>query len=172
LAAPRRRGGHEPGVRSDHERRPRPRGARRGVARPRRGVHRVRPRLRGYLHRTAYLLCGDGHRAGELVQNALWTHGPTGNRLSATTLEGYGTPTELAVGATAVAAADEAAVSATLTPGADGPSTTAIVQFRDLARYSGWSVTASLSGDRTAWLEDGGPRRWLVEAAVVPALDR
>ncbi|MBA8807726.1 SigE family RNA polymerase sigma factor [Promicromonospora sukumoe] len=47
--------------------------------------------------------------------------------------------------------------------GYDGP---------DLARYPGGSVAASLSGERTAWLEDAGARQWLVEAAVVPTLGR
>ncbi|MFE7503795.1 SigE family RNA polymerase sigma factor [Promicromonospora sp. NPDC057488] len=47
--------------------------------------------------------------------------------------------------------------------GYDGP---------DLARYPGSSVAASLSGDRTAWLEDTGSRQWLVEATVVPTLGR
>ncbi|MFI2361522.1 hypothetical protein [Promicromonospora sp. NPDC019610] len=47
--------------------------------------------------------------------------------------------------------------------GYDGP---------DLARFPGGSVTASLSGDRTAWLEDGGARQWLVEGTVTPTLDR
>ncbi|MFI8528596.1 SigE family RNA polymerase sigma factor [Promicromonospora sukumoe] len=47
--------------------------------------------------------------------------------------------------------------------GYDGP---------DLARYPGGSVAASLSGERTAWLEDAGARQWLVEGAVVPTLGR
>lgn len=47
--------------------------------------------------------------------------------------------------------------------GDDGP---------DLARFPGGSVTASLAGDRTAWLEDAGARQWLVEGAVVPTLER
>jgi RNA polymerase sigma-70 factor (sigma-E family) len=47
--------------------------------------------------------------------------------------------------------------------GHDGP---------DLARFPGGSVTASLAGDRTAWLENAGPRQWLVEGAVVPVLER
>ncbi|MFD7309148.1 SigE family RNA polymerase sigma factor [Promicromonospora sp. NPDC059942] len=42
----------------------------------------------------------------------------------------------------------------------------------DLARFPGESVTGSLSGDRTAWLEDAGARQWLVEGAVNPTLDR
>ncbi|MFD6446225.1 SigE family RNA polymerase sigma factor [Promicromonospora sp. NPDC060204] len=49
------------------------------------------------------------------------------------------------------------------TSGYDGP---------DLARFPGGSVTGSVSGDRTAWLEDAGARQWLVEAAVNPTLDR
>ncbi|MFI2364385.1 SigE family RNA polymerase sigma factor [Promicromonospora sp. NPDC019610] len=47
--------------------------------------------------------------------------------------------------------------------GYDGP---------DLARFPGGSVTASLAGDRTAWLEDAGARQWLVEGTVVPTLER
>jgi hypothetical protein len=47
--------------------------------------------------------------------------------------------------------------------GYDGP---------DLARFPGGSVTASLAGDRTAWLEEAGARRWLVEGTVVPVLER
>lgn len=47
--------------------------------------------------------------------------------------------------------------------GYDGP---------DLARFPGGSVTASLAGDRTAWLEVAAPRRWLVEGAIVPVLER
>jgi hypothetical protein len=47
--------------------------------------------------------------------------------------------------------------------GYDGP---------DLARFPGGSVTAGLAGDRTAWLEEAGARRWLVEGAVVPVLER
>ncbi|MDR7380520.1 hypothetical protein J2S48_000035 [Promicromonospora iranensis] len=47
--------------------------------------------------------------------------------------------------------------------GYDGP---------DLARFPGGSVTASLAGDRTAWLERAGARHWLVEGAVVPVLER
>jgi RNA polymerase sigma-70 factor (sigma-E family) len=47
--------------------------------------------------------------------------------------------------------------------GYDGP---------DLARFPGGSVTAGLAGDRAAWLEEAGARRWLVEGAVVPVLER
>jgi RNA polymerase sigma-70 factor (sigma-E family) len=47
--------------------------------------------------------------------------------------------------------------------GYDGP---------DLARFPGGSVTASLAGDRTAWLENAGTRQWLVEGAVIPVLER
>jgi hypothetical protein len=49
------------------------------------------------------------------------------------------------------------------TSGYDGP---------DLARFPGGSVTASLAGDRTAWLEEAGTRHWLVEGAIVPVLER
>lgn len=47
--------------------------------------------------------------------------------------------------------------------GHDGP---------DLARFPGGSVTASLAGDRTAWLENAGARQWLVEGTIVPVLER
>lgn len=207
--------------------------------------------------------------------HVLWTDGPDGDRLSGTTLDGDGTPTVLGDDVTALAAAADEAVFATLTRQADGPSRAAIslvrdlgeggldadlvaeleldpsveiadlavshdvivwtllptdggpgtlhVQVRgegrdsivrlpgavddlrvsgglvtwtgtdgeagtaylyratpsasgydgpDLARYPGWSVRASLSGDRTAWLEDGGARQWLVEAVVAPTLER
>jgi hypothetical protein len=33
-------------------------------------------------------------------------------------------------------------------------------------------ATASLAGDRTAWLENTGTRQWLVEGAVIPVLER
>ena len=42
----------------------------------------------------------------------------------------------------------------------------------DLARFPGDSTTASLAGDRTAWLEDDRPRRWLVEGTVATTLER
>ncbi|WP_245605764.1 SigE family RNA polymerase sigma factor [Promicromonospora kroppenstedtii] len=51
----------------------------------------------------------------------------------------------------------------TTASGYDGP---------DLARFPGGSVTAGMAGARTAWLEDAGARQWLVEATVVPALER
>ncbi|MFD6138684.1 SigE family RNA polymerase sigma factor [Promicromonospora sp. NPDC060271] len=47
--------------------------------------------------------------------------------------------------------------------GYDGP---------DLARFPGGSVTAAVAGDRTAWLEEAGARRWLVEGAIVRDLER
>ncbi|MFC8796174.1 SigE family RNA polymerase sigma factor [Promicromonospora sp. NPDC057138] len=47
--------------------------------------------------------------------------------------------------------------------GYDGP---------DLARFPGGSVTASLAGNRTAWLETQSPRQWLVECTVTPTLER
>ncbi|GHH65468.1 hypothetical protein [Promicromonospora soli] len=47
--------------------------------------------------------------------------------------------------------------------GYDGP---------DLAGFPGGSVTASLAGDRTAWLENAGTRQWLVGGAVIPVLER
>lgn len=213
---------------------------------------------------------------------ALWTAGVTDDdaRLFATTHDGDGTPTELAAGVTALAADDDEAVAAVLTPGAGGTSTTSIRLFDDLAggdldgtdlvddehdssaevtqvavsddviawtvvpvgggsgalhvldrvgdgdsvvrlpdgvvadlrasgslvswtstgtaaenpadvsylyratpsasghdgpdlaRFPGGSVRASLAGDRTAWLEDTGPRLWLVEGTLVPALER
>jgi hypothetical protein len=214
--------------------------------------------------------------------HALWTAGATydDTRLFAKTLDRQGTPTELAAGVTALAADDDEAVAAVLTPGAGGTSTTSIRLFDDLAggdvegtvlaeiehdpsaevsdiavsddvvawavvptgggpgalyvldrvgngdsvvrlhdgvvddlrasgslvswtstdtaaqnpadvsylyratasasgydgpdlaRFPGGSVTASLAGDRTAWLENAGTRQWLVEGAVVPVLER
>ncbi|PUB32008.1 RNA polymerase sigma-70 factor (sigma-E family) [Promicromonospora sp. AC04] len=211
--------------------------------------------------------------------SALWTSGATDDdtRLFATTLDGDGTPMELAAGVTALGADDDEAIAAVPTPGADGTSTTAFSLFADLtggvpssallfeiehdssaevtqvavsddviawtvvpvgggsgalyvfdrvgdgdsvvrlpdgvvddlrasgslvswtstdtsaqnpadvsylyratasasgydgpdlARFPGGSVTASLAGDRTAWLENAGTRQWLVEGAVVPA---
>lgn len=47
--------------------------------------------------------------------------------------------------------------------GYDGP---------DLARFPGGSVTASLAGDRIAWLENAVTRQWLLEGTVVPGLER
>lgn len=47
--------------------------------------------------------------------------------------------------------------------GYDGP---------DLARFPGGSVTASVAGARTAWLEEAGSRVWLVKAALAPTLER
>jgi RNA polymerase sigma-70 factor (sigma-E family) len=222
-----------------------------------------------------WLLATTGDRA-------LWTAGVTDDdtRLFAVTLDGDGTPTELAAGVTALAADDDEAVAAVLTPGAGGTSTTSIRLFDDLAggdligtalleiehdssaevtqlavsddviawtvmsvgsgsgalyvldrvgdsdsvvqlpdgivtdlrasgslvswtstdtraenpadasylyratasasgydgpdlaRFPGGSVTAGLAGERTAWLENTGARQWLVEGAVVPALER
>lgn len=210
---------------------------------------------------------------------ALWTAGDADDdtRLYATTLDGDGTPTELAAGVTALAAGDDEAVAAVLTPGTGETSTTSIRLFDDLAggdldgtvlfeiehdssaevtqlavsdeviawtvlaagtgsgdlyvsdrvgagdsvvqlpdgvvddlrvsgslvswtstdtagedpadasylyratasasghdgpdlaRFPGWSVTAGMAGDRTAWLEDMGTTRWLVGGTVVPA---
>ncbi|WP_242504551.1 SigE family RNA polymerase sigma factor [Promicromonospora panici] len=216
--------------------------------------------------------------------HALWTAGVTydDTRLFATTLDGDGTPTELAPGVTALAADDDEAVAAVLTPGAGGVSTTAILLFDyltgadltgtlllefdhntsaevtaiavsddviawtvmpvgagsgtaalyvfdrvgdsdsvvqladgvvedlrasgglvswtstdtgaenpanssylyratpsasgfdgpDLARFPGGSVTASVAGARTAWLENADARQWLVKGAVIPTLER
>ncbi|GAA2234344.1 hypothetical protein GCM10010413_37050 [Promicromonospora sukumoe] len=47
--------------------------------------------------------------------------------------------------------------------GYDGP---------DLARFPGGSVTASVAGARTAWLETAGAGQWLVRAALAPTLER
>ncbi|MFD2794071.1 SigE family RNA polymerase sigma factor [Promicromonospora vindobonensis] len=47
--------------------------------------------------------------------------------------------------------------------GYDGP---------DLARFPGDAVTASVAGDRTAWLETRSVRQWLVEGTVSPSLER
>jgi RNA polymerase sigma-70 factor (sigma-E family) len=213
--------------------------------------------------------------------HALWTAGVTDDdtRLFATTLDGDGTPTQLAAGATALAADDDEAVAAVLTPGAGGTRTTSIRLFDDLAggdvagtelfeiehdpsaevtqvavsddvvawtivpadggpgglyvfdragdgdsvvrlpdgvvghfrvsgglvswtssdtaqspgdvsylyratasasgydgpdlaRFPGSSVTAGLAGGRTAWLENGGARQWLVGGMVLPILER
>jgi hypothetical protein len=98
---------------------------------------------------------------------ALWTEGVTydDTRLFATTLDGDGTPTELAAGVTALAADDNEAVAAILSPGASGTSTTEIRLFDDLARGniigtalfeiahdSSAEVTAvAVSDDTVAW---------------------
>ncbi|WP_454850271.1 hypothetical protein [Promicromonospora soli] len=67
--------------------------------------------------------------------HALWTAGDTydDTRLFAKTLDGEGTPRELAAGVTALAADDDEAVAAVLTPGAGGTRTTSLRLFDDLA---------------------------------------
>jgi hypothetical protein len=42
----------------------------------------------------------------------------------------------------------------------------------DLARFPGGSTTASVAGNRTAWLENQSPRQWLVEGTVAATLER
>ncbi|MFI2487468.1 SigE family RNA polymerase sigma factor [Promicromonospora kroppenstedtii] len=93
-------------------------------------------------------------------EHALWTAGPTADEthLYATTLDGDGTPVELAAGVTALAADDDEVVAAVLTPGAGGSGTTTIQLFDGL---SGGDLTG------TALLEvEHGPATEVADLAV------